>query len=145
MREGDSAHWATSSATDRSPEPPPLGFCGGHAAQLCLRASRLEQVVASRFKPRFGWVLGGMLLVEIVVRLAYVAAQSRTDPWFIHPSGDPADTLMWAWEIVTGEGMRDADPSAPGVRGVRGRLIQSLKPARSRSAYVFLDSAIRWW
>lgn len=62
--------------------------------------------MASRFKPRFGWVLGGMLLVEIVVRLAYVAMQSRTDPWFVHPSGDPADTLMWAREIVTGEGLR---------------------------------------
>jgi tetratricopeptide (TPR) repeat protein len=47
-----------------------------------------------------------MLLVEIVVRLAYVAAQSRTDPWFVHPSGDPADNLMWAWELVTGEGLR---------------------------------------
>lgn len=63
--------------------------------------------MASRFKPRFGWVLGGMLLVEIVVRLAYVAAQSRTDPWFVHPTGgDPADNLMWAWELVTGEGLR---------------------------------------
>jgi tetratricopeptide (TPR) repeat protein len=63
--------------------------------------------VAFGGKARFRWVLGGMLLAAIVVRLGYVAAQAGSDPWFLKPmGGDPRDNLFWAWEIASGEGLR---------------------------------------
>jgi tetratricopeptide (TPR) repeat protein len=57
---------------------------------------------------RFGWTLGALLLGGLGLRLAYVALQTRTDPWFLHPAGgDPADTLNWARELLSGEGVRE--------------------------------------
>jgi tetratricopeptide (TPR) repeat protein len=52
-------------------------------------------------KTRFPWWLAAL-------RLAYVAVQTRTDPWFLYPAGgDPADTLSWARELLSGAGVRE--------------------------------------
>jgi Flp pilus assembly protein TadD len=60
----------------------------------------------SRTPWRFEWVLGAMLLAGLGLRLAYVAVQGSTDPWFAFPVSDGADVLAWAHELARGESLR---------------------------------------
>jgi Tfp pilus assembly protein PilF len=69
--------------------------------------------VATKLRYRFQWSLGALLLAGLAGRLAYVAAQSRTDPWFLRPPADGADVLAWARELVAGQGLREGAFYAP--------------------------------
>jgi len=62
----------------------------------------------------FAWALGALLLLGFLARIAYVFAQSQTDPWFAYPMADGAAFLDWARERVAGvPPARDAYESPP--------------------------------
>jgi Tfp pilus assembly protein PilF len=76
---------------------------------------------------RFGWTLAGLLVLGLGARVAYLAAQAATDPWFAYPMADAAANLEWARARVAAEPVPpdafDLPPLYPFLLGLLFRAV----------------------